>query len=83
MLLNKIEPTIRKKAQLSDWLIISRDKNDFVTDNLILIKNLHEEQFKKYDEKTIILIKNVNDNEEIPHNCTGLIIIKMKIILIF
>ena len=78
MLLKKIEPTIRKNAQLSDWLIISRGKNDFVTGNLISVKSLHEVQFKKYEEKTIILTENVNGNEEIPHNCTGLIIIKSE-----
>ena len=78
MLLKKIEPTIRKNAQLSDWLIISRGKNDYVKGNLIMVKKLHEVQFKKYNEKTIIITENVDGNEEIPHNCVGLIIIKSE-----
>ena len=78
MLLKKIEPTIRKNAQLSDWLIISRGKNDYVKGNLITVKKLHEVQFKKYNEKTIIITENVDGNEEIPHNCVGLIIIKSE-----
>ena len=78
MLLKKIEPTIRKNAQLSDWLIISRGKNDFVTGKLISVKKLHEVQFKKYSENTIILTENVDGNEEIPQNCNGLIIVKSE-----
>ena len=78
ILLKKIEPTIRKNAELSDWLIISRGKSDFITGNLIHVKNLHEVQFMKYEEKTIILTENVDGNEEIPINCNGLIIIKSE-----
>ena len=78
ILLKKIEPIIRKNAELSDWLIISRIKNNFINGKLIYIKNLHEVQFIKYEEKTIILSENVDGNEEIPFNCIGLIIIKSE-----
>ena len=78
ILLKKIEPIIRKNAELSDWLIISRIKNNFINGKLIYVKNLHEVQFVKYEEKTIILSENVDGNEEIPINCIGLIIIKSE-----
>ena len=78
ILLKKIEPIIRKNAELSDWLIISRIKNNFINGKLIYVKNLHDVQFIKYEEKTIILSENVDGNEEIPFNCIGLIIIKSE-----
>ena len=42
------------------------------------VKNLHEVQFMKYTEKTIILTETVSGNEEIPVNCICLIIIKSE-----
>ena len=78
ILLKKIEPTIRKNAELSDWLIISRSKNDFINGNLIHVKNLIDVQLTKYKDKTIILTENINGNEEIPKNCSGIIIIKSE-----
>jgi alpha-glucan,water dikinase len=78
MLLKKIEPTIRKCAQLGDWLIISRGKNNKVRGMVKHVKNLHDVQFMKYPEKTIILTEAVSGNEEIPINCVCLIIIKSE-----
>ena len=78
MLLKKIEPTIRKNAQLGDWLIISRGKENNVTGTLVHVPNLHEVQFTKYPEKTVILTENVSGNEEIPVNCSCLVIIKSE-----
>ena len=78
MLLKKIEPTIRKCAELGDWLIISRGKNNKVRGVIKHVKNLHEVQFTKYEEKTIILTEMVSGNEEIPINCVCLIIIKSE-----
>ena len=78
MLLKKIEPTIRKNAQLGDWLIISRGKESSITGNLIHVPNLHEVQLMKYKEKTVILTENVSGNEEIPENCSCLVIINSE-----
>ena len=76
ILLKKIEPIIRKNVNLSDWLIISRNKDNLINGNLIYVKNLTEIQFNKYKEKIIILTENINGNEEIPKNCIGIILIK-------
>ena len=78
MLLKKIEPTIRQNAQLGDWLIISRGKENQVKGKLIHVPNLHDVQFTKYPEKTVILTENVSGNEEVPINCSCLIIIKSE-----
>ena len=68
----------KKNVELSDWLIISRNKNNFVNGNLICVKNLIDVQLTKYKEKTIILTENISGNEEIPKNCVGIIIIKSE-----
>ena len=78
MLLKKIEPTIRKCADLGDWLIISRGEKNIIKGVIKHVKNLHEVQFMKYTEKTIILTETVSGNEEIPVNCVCLIIIKSE-----
>ena len=78
MLLKKIEPTIRQCAQLGDWLVISRGKENSVRGKMIHVPNLHDVQFTKYPEKTVILTENVSGNEEIPINCSCLIIIKSE-----
>ena len=78
MLLKKIEPTIRQNAQLGDWLIISRGKENQVKGKMIHVPNLHDVQFTKYPEKTVILTENVSGNEEVPINCSCLIIIKSE-----
>ena len=78
MLLKKIEPIIRKNANLGDWLIISRGKENLVYGKLIHVKNLHEVQFHKYEQDTILVCENVSGDEEVPINCVCLMIIKSE-----
>ena len=76
MLLKKIEPIIRQKTNMGDWLIISRGKENKIMGKLVFVKKLQEVQFMKYPEPTIILSENISGDEEIPTNCVCLIIIK-------
>ena len=78
MLLKKIEPIIRKNANLGDWLIISRGKENLVYGKLIHVKNLHEVQFHTYEQDTILTCENVSGDEEVPINCVCLMIIKSE-----
>jgi len=78
MLLKKIEPIIRQKANLGDWLIISRGAKNSIYGKLIFVKKLHEVQFTKYSEPTIIISENISGDEEIPINCVSLVIIKSE-----
>ena len=76
MLLKKIEPIIRQNAKLGEWLIISRGNNDIVTGKLIHVPKLHDVQFTKYNEPTLIISENVSGDEEVPVNCKCLVIAK-------
>ena len=78
MLLKKIEPIIRQNAKLGEWLIISRGNSNVVSGKLIHVPKLHDVQFTKYPEKTVIISENVSGDEEIPVNCTCLIIAKSE-----
>ena len=78
MLLKKIEPIIRQKANLGDWLIISRGVKKTIYGKLQFVKKLHEVQFKKFTEPTIIISENISGDEEIPINCVCLVIIKSE-----
>ena len=78
MLIKKIEPIIRKNANLGDWLIISRGRENVVYGKLIHVKNLHEVQFHKYEQNTILLCENISGEEEVPINCICLMIIKSE-----
>jgi alpha-glucan,water dikinase len=79
MILKKVEPIIRKVANLGVWHIISPGKSGNVSHGIVeYVKNLRDVQFKKYDHKTILLTEIVGGNEEIPLNITCLIMIYSK-----
>ena len=73
MILKKIEPILRKKANLGPWLIISRGEN--IKGKIRYEKDLKNIQLEHFKEKTILLTENVGGSEEIPMNCTGVIIL--------
>ena len=78
MLLKKIDPIIRKKANLGDWLIISRGSENVVSGKLLHVPNLHDVQFKKYNENSVLVCENVSGDEEVPDGCVCLMIIKSE-----
>ena len=75
MILKKIEPILRNKANLGPWLIISRGDKEKVRGKVRFEKNLHSVQLETFDNKTILLTENVGGNEEIPVNTNAVIIL--------
>jgi alpha-glucan,water dikinase len=80
MVLKKIEPTLRKVANLSSWHIISPGKcgSNVFHGKVEFVKNLNEVQFKKYEHKTVLLTEVVGGNEEVPLNVSCLIMINSR-----
>ncbi len=74
VVMKKIEPILRQKANLGPWLIISRGNKECVYGRVKYEKDLHSVQTETFKEKTILVVENVGGNEEIPINCTGVII---------
>ena len=75
MILKKIEPILREKAFLGNWLIISRGDKEITRGKIRFEKNLQQVQLEKFSEKTFLIVENIGGNEEIPLNCSGVIII--------
>jgi len=76
MVLKKIDPFLRKAADLGNWKIISpasKNKSSLIG-NIDFVKNLNDVQFKTYPKNTILLSEYVGGNEEIPVNVECLII---------
>ena len=74
-ILKKIEPILRNKANLGPWLIISRGKDEYISGKFIYEKDLKNIQLETFKEKTILLTENVGGSEEIPINCSAVIIL--------
>jgi len=79
MILKKIEPVLRKSANLGAWLIISRgDSKDLYKGFVTYSKTLQEVQMKTLERPTVLLTEQVGGNEEIPPNVVCLIIVKSR-----
>jgi alpha-glucan,water dikinase len=76
MVLKKLDPFLRKAADLGNWKVISpapsNKKN--LNGNFDFVKNLKDVQFKTYPKNTILLTEYVGGNEEVPINVDCLII---------
>lgn len=77
MVLKKIDPFLRKAADLGNWKIISPPlaNKKTLTGSFEFVKNLKDVQFKTYPKNTILLCEYVGGNEEVPINVDSLIII--------
>ena len=52
-----------------------RREKEVIKGKLYFEKDLHKVQLEKFSKKTILLVKNIRGNEEIPLNCAGIIIV--------
>ena len=75
IILKKIEPILRQKANMGSWLIISRGANENIKGKVRFEKDLKSIQLETMKEKTILLTENVGGSEEIPINCSAVIIL--------
>lgn len=77
MVLKKIDPFLRKAADLGNWKIISPApaSKKTLSGNFDFVKNLKDVQFKNYPKNTILLAEYVGGNEEVPVNVECLVIV--------
>jgi len=77
MVLKKIDPILRKAADLGIWKIISPPlaNKKTISGSIDFIKNLKDVQFKTYPKNTILLAEYVGGNEEVPVNVDCLVIV--------
>lgn len=69
-LLNRLDPVLRKTANLGSWLVISPVE---VTGYVEVVNELLAVQNKTYERPTILVAKNVRGEEEIPHGIVAVL----------
>lgn len=73
MILKKIDPLVRKCAHLGDWLIVSPGRSNGCRGFVEIVPNLEDVMYKKYDQRTILLVEKVTGEEEVPDNVQAII----------
>ncbi|MEA2083530.1 MAG: PEP/pyruvate-binding domain-containing protein [Thermodesulfobacteriota bacterium] len=68
-LLRRMDPILRKSADLGDWRVISRSE----TAGRVEIKTLASIQDKKFDPPALIITDTVSGDEEIPDGVVGVV----------
>ena len=74
MILKKIDPHIRKCANLGDWLIISQGREAGSRGFTEKVKQLEDVMHNVYDRRTILLCDKISGEEEVPTNVQAIII---------
>lgn len=74
MILKKIDPMIRKSANLGDWLIISQGRESGSRGHAEIVKHLESVMHNNYERRTVLLCEKVNGEEEVPNNVQAIII---------
>ena len=73
MIIKKIDPLVRKCAHLGDWLIVSPGRTHGSRGFVERVQKLEDVMFKKYDQRTILLVDKVTGEEEVPDNVQAII----------
>lgn len=73
MIIKKIDPLVRKSAHLGDWLIVSPGRSHGSRGFVERVPNLEEVMYKKYSQKTILLVDKVTGEEEVPDNVQAIV----------
>lgn len=74
MILKKIDPHIRKCANLGDWLIISQGRDVGSRGYAEQVKHLHEVMHHTYERRTVLLCEKIGGEEEVPSNVQAIIL---------
>jgi len=73
MVCKKIEREVRSRAQLGDWLLISRGLGE-ARGKLVYSKSLLEVMDKKFGEQTVLFVDKITGEEEVPENVSAIIL---------
>lgn len=68
MILKKIDPHVRHKANLGNWLIISQGRSHGSRGYVERVKNLADVMHKTYEQRTVLLVEKISGEEEVPTN---------------
>ena len=75
MILKKIDPYVRKCAQLGDWLIISQGRSHGSRGYAEKVTKLYDVMHNNYEQRTVLLIDKITGEEEVPSNVQAIIVL--------
>lgn len=73
MIIKKIDPLVRKSAHLGDWLIVSPGRSHGSRGFVERVHKLEDVMYKKYEQRTVLLVDKVTGEEEVPDNVQAII----------
>ena len=68
MILKKVEPHVRGKANLGDWLVISRGRSYGSRGYATRVANLSDVMLDTFEKRTVLLVDKITGEEEVPSN---------------
>ena len=68
MITKKIDPYVRKAAQLGNWLIISQGRATGSRGYIERVGKLADVMHKVYSSKTVLIVDRITGEEEVPEN---------------
>ena len=75
MILRKIDPTVRKCANLGDWLIISQGREHGSRGHIENVPKLADVMLKEYERRSILFVDKITGEEEVPANVQAMILL--------
>ena len=75
MILKKIEPHVRSKANLGDWLVISRGRSYGSRGHAVKVANLSDVMLETFERRTILLVDRITGEEEVPSNVQAIVLL--------
>lgn len=74
MILKKIDPIVRKCANLGDWLIISQGRAHGSRGYVEIVPKLYDVMHNTYDRRSVLLVDKITGEEEVPSNVQAMIL---------
>jgi alpha-glucan, water dikinase len=74
MIIKKIEPVVREKSNIGDWLIISQGRSHGSRGYVEQVKNLADVMHNTYESRTVLLVDKISGEEEVPNNVQAIIV---------
>jgi alpha-glucan,water dikinase len=75
MILKKIDPFVRKSANLGNWLVISQGNPQGSQGSVERVKVLADVMHKVYERRTVLLVEKITGEEEVPANVEAIVVL--------
>ena len=74
MVIRKVEPFVRERAHLGDWMVISPGRGAPVRGEVVFVEELRSVMLKRFDRPTVLLVRKVTGEEEVPEGVVAIVL---------